>query len=297
MIYGRQIVLLEVLRRAGRPLGRTQLMKLLFLLRKEQGIDNYISFYDFVPYKYGPFSFVVYRDLDYLEAQGLVETAKERVACTSGGLKGEGLPATLALMVEATVSKYARLPLVRLVDYVYTTYPWYASRSEAAARAGKLPVARTARAVYTIGYEGMSIDEFLAVLLRKGIRRIIDTRNSSLSRKYGFSAETLQRRCEEFGVEYRRLPELGIPSSVRHQGTGEQSLWGYYRRTVISKSDSALALVSSACLESPSALLCFESNPQECHRHILAGAVSDKTGLPVVHFRREKNKWLKECAS
>jgi uncharacterized phage-associated protein len=297
MIYGRQIVLLEMLRQAGRPLGKTQLMKLLFLLKTEQTIDRYIPFYDFVPYKHGPFSFVIYRDLDYLEAHGLVETASERVVCTGRGLRGESLPATLARMVEATVSKYGRLPLKRLVDYVYTTYPWYASRSELGPRAGKARVARTARAVYTIGYEGMSIDEFLAVLLRKGIRRIIDTRNSPLSRKYGFSAETLQRRCEEFGVEYCGFPQLGIPSTVRHRATGEESLWGYYRRTVISKSDSVLAIVSSACLEAPSALLCFESDPRECHRHILAGSISDRTDLPIIHFRREKRKWLKECAS
>ena len=35
----------------------------MFLLRMETELKQLSSFYDFVPYKYGPYSFALYRDL------------------------------------------------------------------------------------------------------------------------------------------------------------------------------------------------------------------------------------------
>ncbi len=54
--------------------GKTRLMKLLFLLSKEANIDDFLSHkQEFVPFKYGPFDAEVYDDLDALKELKLIE--------------------------------------------------------------------------------------------------------------------------------------------------------------------------------------------------------------------------------
>ena len=50
-------------------------MKLVFLLRHETCLKDVPSFYDFVPYKFGPFSFTLYRELERLQQNGYVTTS------------------------------------------------------------------------------------------------------------------------------------------------------------------------------------------------------------------------------
>ena len=65
----RQALLLATLHASRRRLSRLELMKFLFLTRQE-GLVGSTGMYDFVPYKFGPFSFSVTRDLDDMEQQG-----------------------------------------------------------------------------------------------------------------------------------------------------------------------------------------------------------------------------------
>ena len=68
----RQRTILDLLTRIERPVTRTVLGKLVFLLRHETVLWHSPSFYDFVPYKYGPFSFTLYRELELLRQTGYV---------------------------------------------------------------------------------------------------------------------------------------------------------------------------------------------------------------------------------
>src|SRR4051812_17371727 len=63
MMLTRQKVLLLMLKLAGRPVQRVELMKWSFLLRHETASKGGSSFYDFVPYRFGPFSFGLYQEI------------------------------------------------------------------------------------------------------------------------------------------------------------------------------------------------------------------------------------------
>lgn len=76
----RQKTVLSLLKRAGKPLPPMVFVKLIFLLRRETGLKKEPSFYDFVPYNYGPFSFMLYWDLGSLRQNGYVTPEKDRVA-------------------------------------------------------------------------------------------------------------------------------------------------------------------------------------------------------------------------
>ena len=58
--------------------GITRLEKILFLLQKETSFEGVVSFYDFTPHNFGPFSKEVYEALEFLEGCGLIEV-RDRV--------------------------------------------------------------------------------------------------------------------------------------------------------------------------------------------------------------------------
>ena len=66
--------------------SRIRLVKLAFLVSHVLRDSGYAAPYDFVPYKYGPFSFVLYRDLSKLIESGwVVENDGIAVACGKEG--------------------------------------------------------------------------------------------------------------------------------------------------------------------------------------------------------------------
>jgi uncharacterized protein (DUF488 family) len=56
--------------------------------------------------------------------------------------------------------------------------------------------------VYTIGYEGMDIDRFVATLRTIGVTLLADVRAVAVSRKKGFSKNGLRERLEAEGITY-----------------------------------------------------------------------------------------------
>ena len=76
----RERIILNLLSRVAKPLSRTVFVKLVFLLRHETALKDMPSFYDFVPYNFGPFSFTLYWELERLQQNGYVTTQQEHVA-------------------------------------------------------------------------------------------------------------------------------------------------------------------------------------------------------------------------
>jgi hypothetical protein len=69
--------------------------------------------------------------------------------------------------------------------------------------------------IFTIGYEGTTVAEFLAALQKAGVERVIDVRALPLSRRPGFSKTALRGALEEAGTEYVHLKALGTPADGR----------------------------------------------------------------------------------
>jgi len=286
-MLARERVVLLCLLETGRPVGKLALVKLLFLMRQETVLGRLLPFYDFVPYQYGPFSFVLYHELARLGVAGLVVEDKETVGLVSRGEAVEAtqqLPGPVREAVAGIVRQHGGKDWQGLVDYVYGRYPWFAGRS----KLRKLPhrPARAGLAVHTLGYEGRSLDAFLNLLMEKGIARIIDVRRNAYSMKYGFSAKVLSSALEKCGVKYVHIPELGIPSDRRADLSTEGDyarLFAYYE-SVLPQAEKALTTAGSLLNQGPSALLCFEADPGMCHRSRLARVLASRTGLEVVNL-------------
>ncbi|MFO8056310.1 MAG: DUF488 family protein [bacterium] len=290
----RQKTILALLSRAQKPLSPIVFVKMVFLLRHETELKNDPAFYDFVPYKYGPFSFALYQELAHLRRYGYVSSDEDHVSlgeCTTELVeeKVEGLPASVQRAVDNVVTLYGEISQYALLKDVYSRFPWYATKSELTnfQPNNSAGVIKSKPAVYTAGYEGKSVDAFFNQLLKKRIQLIIDVRANPVSRRYGFS----KRRCSEIagrlGLEYLHMPDLGISSKYR----GDLSDFGSYQRLLrkyeqemLPELEEEIDEVGKLMKHSAAVLMCVEKNVRCCHRSRLAEAVSRKTGAEVVHI-------------
>ena len=131
--------------------------------------------------------------------------------------------------------------------------------------------------IFTIGYEGSTVPEFLAALQKAGVERVIDVRALPLSRRPGFSKSPLRAALQEAGIEYVHLKALGPPGEGRSAArAGRQA---DLERIYAGQLELPEAMAQSAQMleltaEKPSALLCFERDPAQCHRTLLLDAVA-----------------------
>jgi uncharacterized protein (DUF488 family) len=146
------------------------------------------------------------------------------------------------------------------------------------------PVAETS--IYTAGYEGKTVDEFLNLLMESGISRLIDVRYNPISRRYGFHKSTLLRLCSSLKIDYQHLPGLGIPSSEREHLDSHHkytALFENYRCNLPSR-EKDLTNVSRLLQSDPSVLVCMEANPKFCHRNVLAQHLTTLIDMPIKHL-------------
>lgn len=140
--------------------------------------------------------------------------------------------------------------------------------------------------IFTVGYEGLDIDQFINLLRLSNVDTVIDIRELPLSRKRGFSKNGLREILQANGLGYRHIVALGCPKWIRNQYR-EDGDWSRYKRDFKSYLTSQGAVVtelSEIAQENHCALLCFEADYQMCHRSMVADAIHLDCGLQVDHL-------------
>src|SRR3982751_4330626 len=115
--------------------------------------------------------------------------------------------------------------------------------------------------IFTIGYEGATVAEFLAALDQAGIERVIDVRALPLSRRPGFSKTPLRGALAEAGIDYVHLKALGTPAegrSAARAGRHAEMAKIYAGQLDLPEAMAQGAQMIELAGEKPSALLCFE---------------------------------------
>jgi uncharacterized protein (DUF488 family) len=131
--------------------------------------------------------------------------------------------------------------------------------------------------IFTIGYEGATVGEFIAALHSAGVKRVIDVRALPLSRRPGFSKSSLRASLEQSGIEYIHLKALGTPSEGRtaaRAGRHADMARIYAGQLELPEAIGQSALMLELAREKPTALLCMERDPAVCHRTLLIDAVA-----------------------
>ena len=285
-MLNRQKIILKILGEWKTSRTRLELMKLSFLLAQEGRSEQLKSFYEYVPYKHGPYSFGLYHELSSLSKEGLIAfDGDENICLTSKGAKisRQALEPRLARDLELLFQNYSELKQENLIDLVYQKYPWFTGRSI-------YPKKRKAKKVvpehanYTIGYQSLQVDGLLNRLLERGITKVIDTRANPVSRRYGFHKSSLAKLCGLLDIRYEHWPEMGIPSSWRQDLSTDneyRTLFKKYESEILESQKESLARLAKVMQADYAALLCRETEKQYCHRTSLARHLARLNNLEV----------------
>ena len=141
--------------------------------------------------------------------------------------------------------------------------------------------------IYTIGYEGIDIEQFFLLLKEYNIETVVDVRELPLSRKVGFSKKILSAALNLSGLEYTHLVDLGCPKPIRDRYRADAD-WNRYKASFLKylkTQDHAIDELVELAGSSNCALLCFEADFNYCHRAMIADAVRERSGMRVSHIR------------
>lgn len=141
--------------------------------------------------------------------------------------------------------------------------------------------------LFTVGYEGRSLEELVAALHAAGVERLIDVRELPLSRRRGFSKTALGDALRESGIEYVHVRALGNPKPNRERYWAGDVEGGaaVYRKHLNNGSRWALVELAESLGGDPACLLCFERDHTECHRDVIVQELQElEPRLKVSHL-------------
>jgi len=281
MFYRRKIIL-ALLQLFERPIDKISMQKLLFLFTRRQTKSEY----DFIPYIYGCYSYSAIADLAVMVNKGLLSETSSRFTSNDKTDYLGTLKETDRKLLQEIKSNYGNMDANALMKHTYLNFPYWAINSK---KAKEILSAEEFEKVtdskpqsdqtmlFTIGYEGISLEEYLNRLLKNDVKVLVDVRNNPVSMKYGFSKNQLQLFCENLGIRYVHFPEVGIQSEQRRELNTQadyDQLFTVYRQNNLTQTRASQVKIANLLKEHKRiALTCFEANIRQCHRKHLAEAI------------------------
>jgi uncharacterized protein (DUF488 family) len=142
--------------------------------------------------------------------------------------------------------------------------------------------------LFTVGYQGHTIETFLDLLLAHDVAQIIDVRQLPFSRKPDFSKKRLAAHLASVGIAYTHVVALGTPKVLRDEVRRTHDYTGFFEamEAIVAAQPDALQAALEMARAKPSALLCFEAQASECHRLVVAQAIErlSEGQCAVVHI-------------
>lgn len=139
--------------------------------------------------------------------------------------------------------------------------------------------------IFSIGYEGRTLEDLIGLLKKAGIERLIDVREAPFSRKPGFSKKPLEQALQAANIEYIGMPKLGADKALRDRFRSERDLPAFleeFRRRLEGRKEP-VARLEALARERPSAVMCFERDHRDCHRQVLEERLA-RDGFGIVHL-------------
>lgn len=279
-MYYRRKILLSLLEVFNKNLQHTNLQKLLFLLSQKQSKPSF----QFVPYKYGCFSFSANQDLLTLSKYGIISNErisnKEIWTLESKETFIDQIKREDRLAIQSLKRQFDQHSTKDLIRYTYLNFPYYTLKSKIVNNIltseelnyyGEIDFPKeTESRLFTIGYEGISLETYLNRLIKNNIKLLCDIRKNSFSMKYGFSKKQLMNACENLDIQFVHIPQLGIVSEKRKKLQTQkdyENLFNEYEKTILIENHSFLLKIPDIISKfGRIALTCFEKDACMCHR-------------------------------
>lgn len=152
------------------------------------------------------------------------------------------------------------------------------------------------KTVSTIGYEGAGAAAFVCTLGAAGVELVLDIREIAGSRRPGFSKNALREHLALAGIGYIHFRNLGDPKEGREAARrGDYATFQRVFSAHLASKSAQAELAEAVRLASVSsvALLCYERDPKECHRSIVAKAMAEQSAFVIRHLGVQSERRIK----
>jgi uncharacterized protein (DUF488 family) len=142
--------------------------------------------------------------------------------------------------------------------------------------------------LFTIGFTRKNAERFFGLLRTSGAQRVVDVRLNNVSQLSGFAKKEdlryfLRVIC---GMGYVHLPDLAPTQELLDEYKRQEIDWATYEKRflrLLRKRRIEVSLPRSTIADA--CLLCSESEPEHCHRRLVAEYLRDRWGeVEVVHL-------------
>jgi uncharacterized protein (DUF488 family) len=142
--------------------------------------------------------------------------------------------------------------------------------------------------IFTIGHSTRSADEFLALLVAHGVRRVVDVRRYPGSRRHPqFSRDALAATLAGAGIEYVHAADLGGRREPAPDSPNDAWRSASFRAYADHMASPAFRIWLDRLIAwapgEDTAILCAEAVPWRCHRQLIADALVAR-GVDVAHI-------------
>jgi uncharacterized protein (DUF488 family) len=141
--------------------------------------------------------------------------------------------------------------------------------------------------IYSVGYEGMTVDAMIERLVGSKVTTLVDVRLNPSSRRPGWSRKALTASLDEAGITYVHEKLLGNPPENRdsfRRGDGEEGREAMRERLSNGSAPALDRLIEMASGDRV-AVLCVERERERCHRQVVTDMVQEKDPtIEVLHI-------------
>lgn len=141
---------------------------------------------------------------------------------------------------------------------------------------------------YTVGYERLSLEDLFLLLNANGVHCLVDVREAPWSQVPDYRKATLEEKLPELsrlhGYEIRYVSMPSVGNVYRKNDLSDREITESYRGHIVQK-EPELEVLCSLIKKCKTALMCYEADPKECHRSVLASVLAGKYGLTYSDLR------------
>lgn len=139
--------------------------------------------------------------------------------------------------------------------------------------------------MFTIGYQGATLERLIQTLSAADVSLLVDTRETPMSRRPEFRPRTLEAALSDAGIGYVSVRALGAPKALRALAISDWNGFAEGYRERLSLVREELERLVPLIETERVCLLCFEADPDACHRSLLAHEIQRLLDVPAVHLR------------
>lgn len=140
--------------------------------------------------------------------------------------------------------------------------------------------------IHTIGYQQRVGLDLARALVAARVEFLVDVRAVPMSRRPDFRRTRLTETLSDAGIRYVGMPGLGTPKFLRDKLAKDGNYEAFFAsfREHLESVQNHLESLARLADRKRVALMCYERDPNECHRSAVAEHIGDVISSGVIHL-------------